>query len=65
MTTSTTNHTSIHGPDSNRLGILGTSIIVRLVVYYVAVAIVGFLAWRFLPASLKDCFIRRHSHWWV
>ena len=54
MTTSTANHTSIQGPDSNRLGVLGTSIIIRLVVYYIAVAIVGFLAWRFLPASLKE-----------
>lgn len=54
MTTSTTNHTSIQGPDSNRFGILGTSIIVRLVVYYVAVAIVGFLGWRYLPGSLKE-----------
>ena len=54
MATSTTNHTSIQGPDSNRFGILGTSIIVRLVVYYVAVAIVGYLGWRYLPGSLKE-----------
>jgi hypothetical protein len=54
MATSTTNHTSIVGPDANRFGILGTSIIVRLVVYYVAVAILAFLGWRFLPDSLKE-----------
>ena len=53
MTASTTNHTSIQGPDSNRFGILGTSIVVRLVVYYVAVAIVAYLGWRFLPGSWK------------
>lgn len=54
MATSTTNHTSIHGPEANRFGILGTNIIVRLLVYYLAVAAVGLLAWRYLPGSLKD-----------
>jgi len=54
MSTSTTNHTAIHGPDSNRFGILGTSIIVRLVAYYFGVAVVGLLGWRFLPPSLRD-----------
>jgi hypothetical protein len=54
MTTSTTNHTSIQGPEANRLGVLGTSIIIRLVAYYVALAFVGILLWRFLPASIKD-----------
>lgn len=54
MASSTTNHTAIHGPDDNRFGALGNNIILRLVVYYVAIAIVGLLAWRFLPASLKD-----------
>ena len=54
MTTSTTNHTSITGPDQNRFGILGTSIVVRLLVYYMVVGTVGLLAWRFLPASLKE-----------
>jgi hypothetical protein len=54
MATSTTNHTSVHGPEQNRLGLIGTNIIVRLVVYYVAVAVLGFLAWRFLPGSIKD-----------
>ena len=33
MSTSTTNHTSVVGPDENRFGILGTNIIIRLVVY--------------------------------
>ena len=54
MTTSTTNHTSITGPDHSAFGILGTSIILRLLVYYAVVAIVGFLGWRYLPGSLKD-----------
>jgi hypothetical protein len=54
MTASTTNHTSVHGPENNRLGILGTSIIIRLLVYYFMLAVFGILAWRFLPASLKD-----------
>jgi hypothetical protein len=54
MSTSTTNHTSITGPESNRFGILGTSIIVRLVVYYAAVFIVSFLAWRYLPLSFRE-----------
>jgi hypothetical protein len=54
MSTSTTNHTSVQGPDTNRFGILGSSIIVRLVVYYLVVAVVGFFAWKYLPASLKE-----------
>src|SRR5688572_3556191 len=54
MATSTTNHTSIHGPESNKLGILGNNIVVRLAVYYTALAIVGFLGWRYLPTSIKD-----------
>jgi hypothetical protein len=54
MATATTNHTSIQGPELNRLGILGSNIIVRLLVYYVVVAIVGFIAWRYLPGSIKD-----------
>jgi hypothetical protein len=54
MATGTTNHTAIHGPDDNAFGILGSNIIVRLVVYYVVVAIVGIVAWRYLPASFKD-----------
>jgi hypothetical protein len=54
MSTSTTNHTSIVGPESNRFGLLGTSIIVRLVVYYLAIGILSFVAWRYLPASIKE-----------
>ena len=54
MATSTTNHTSIHGPESNKLGILGNNIVVRLAVYYTALAIIGFLGWRYLPTSIKD-----------
>ncbi len=54
MTTSTTNNTSIHGPGQDRYGLLGSNIIVRLVVYYLAVAAVSWLAWRFLPPSWKD-----------
>jgi hypothetical protein len=54
MATGTTNHTAIHGPDENAFGILGSNIIVRLVVYYVVVAIVGVVAWRYLPTSFKD-----------
>jgi hypothetical protein len=54
MTASTTNHTSVHGPETNRLGILGSSIIVRLVVYYLGVGIVAFLGWRYLPPSLRE-----------
>lgn len=54
MATSTTNHTAIHGPDDNTLGVLGSNIILRLVAYYVAVAIVALLGWRFLPTSIKD-----------
>jgi hypothetical protein len=54
MATHSTNHTAIHGPEDHRFGILETNIIVRLVVYYVAVAIVGSLAWHYAPPSLKD-----------
>jgi hypothetical protein len=54
MSTSTTNHTSVHGPETNRLGILGSSIIVRLVVYYLAVGVVGFFGWRYLPETIRD-----------
>jgi hypothetical protein len=54
MATGTTNHTAIHGPEDNAFGILGSNIIVRLVVYYVVVAIVGIVAWKYLPASFKD-----------
>jgi hypothetical protein len=57
MATSTTNHTSVHGPDSNKLGLLGTNIVVRLAVYYVAVGVLGFLAWRFLPTAIKDLIL--------
>ena len=54
MAKSTTNHTAIHGPDDNKLGVLGSNIVIRLIVYYLAVFLVGFLAWRYLPPSVKD-----------
>ncbi len=54
MTTSTTNHTSVHGPETDHLGVLGTSIIIRLLAYYFGVAVVGLLGYRFLPGSLRD-----------
>jgi hypothetical protein len=54
MATGTTNHTAIHGPDDNAFGILGSNIIIRLIVYYVVVAIVGIVAWKYLPTSFKD-----------
>src|SRR5688500_15684077 len=54
MATGSTNHTAIHGPDDNAFGILGSNIIIRLVVYYVVVAIVGIVAWKYLPTSFKD-----------
>jgi hypothetical protein len=54
MSTPTTNHTSTHGPEEHRFGTLETNIILRLVVYYVVLGLVGILAWRYLPASWKD-----------
>ena len=54
MSTSTTNHTAVQGPDENRFGILGTNIIIRLLVYYLAVGLVGWLGWRYLPESMKE-----------
>jgi hypothetical protein len=54
MSASTTNHTAIHGPDENRLGVLGTNIVVRLLVYYLVLGLVGWLAWTYLPLALKD-----------
>ena len=54
MASSSTNHTAIHGPDDNRLGILGNNIIIRLLVYYLAVGVVAFAGWRFMPGAWKD-----------
>jgi len=54
MATSTTNNTAIHGPDDNGLGILGSNIIIRLIVYYFVVTIVAFLAMKFMPAAMRD-----------
>ena len=54
MTDSTTNYTSITGPERNRFGVLETNIIVRLVVYYGLVALVAWLGWRFSPPWLRD-----------
>ena len=54
MTTSTTNHTSVTGPDQNRFGILGTNIVVRLVAYYLAIGALAWLVPRMLPGSLKE-----------
>ncbi|NUQ13041.1 MAG: DUF4956 domain-containing protein [Gemmatimonadaceae bacterium] len=54
MATSTTNYTSITGPVRNRFGVLETNIVIRLVVYYVVVALVAFLVLRFSPQWLRD-----------
>lgn len=54
MTPSTTNANSITGPQPSRFGVLETNIVVRLVVYYLVVAIVAIVAWRYLPPSLRD-----------
>jgi len=54
MSDSTTNHTSIHGPDQNKFGLLGTSIIFRLVVYYLSIALGTILIWRMLPDTLRQ-----------
>jgi hypothetical protein len=54
MTTSTTNHTSVTGPDQNRFGILGTNIVVRLLAYYLAIGAVSWLVPRMLPGSLRE-----------
>ena len=54
MATSTTNHTAIHGPDDSKLGILGSNIVVRLVVYYFVIGVVGFVGWKYLPPSMRE-----------
>jgi uncharacterized protein DUF4956 len=54
MSDSATNHTSIHGPDQNKFGLLGTNIIFRLVVYYLSIAIGTMLIWRLLPDTLRQ-----------
>jgi hypothetical protein len=54
MAASTTNHTAIHGPDDNALGILGTNIILRLIVYYIVVTVVAFFGLRLMPGSWRD-----------
>jgi hypothetical protein len=51
MATNTSNHTAIHGPDDNALGVLGSNIIVRLLVYYSAIAVVTFFGLKYLPGS--------------
>ena len=53
MASASTNNTAIHGPDDDRLGILGSNIIVRLLVYYVTLGVVGYAAWRFIPESWR------------
>jgi hypothetical protein len=54
MASPTTNHTSITGPETSRFGILETNIIIRLITYYVVVAGFGIIAWRYMPASLRE-----------
>lgn len=54
MSTSTTNATSITGPQPSRFGVLETNIIIRLVVYYFVIAVLAVVAWRYLPTSLRD-----------
>lgn len=54
MATSTTNHTAIHGPDENTFGVLGSNIIVRLIVYYLAVTVVAFFGLKFMPAPMRE-----------
>ena len=54
MASPATNHTAIHGPDDNKFGLLETSIILRLVVYYVALAVVTYVGLNYLPASWTD-----------
>lgn len=54
MATSTTNYTSITGPERNRFGVLETNIIVRLVVYYLFLALVAWLGYLFSPTWLRD-----------
>lgn len=53
-TTPTTNHTAIHGPDDQTLGVLGSNIIIRLLVYYVALAVVVWLSMNILPATWEE-----------
>ena len=51
MATNTSNHTAIHGPDDNSLGVLGSNIIIRLLVYYFTIAVVTFFGLKYLPGS--------------
>lgn len=53
-TTSHTNHTAIHGPDDQTLGVLGSNIIVRLLVYYLVLAVVVWLSMNVLPATWEE-----------
>lgn len=54
MATGTTNHTAIHGPDDNALGVLGSNIIIRLLVYYFVVSVVTFVALKLMPATWRE-----------
>ena len=54
MSESATNHTSVHGPDQKKLGLLDTNIVVRLIVYYIGMAVLLLAVWRVLPTSLQD-----------
>jgi hypothetical protein len=54
MANSTTNHTAVHGPDDNKLGVLGSNIVVRLLVYYFVIGVVGFVGWKYLPLSMRE-----------
>lgn len=54
MATSTTNFTSITGPERSRFGVLESNIVVRLVVYYTLVALVAWFALAFSPQWLRD-----------
>src|SRR5262245_50405250 len=56
-TTSTTNHTAIHGPEDDKFGILGSNIIIRLLVYYLALALLIFVSMSYLPASWAEALM--------